>query len=135
MSAIVWKDTYSVNVQEIDEQHRKLIALINELDAAMASGKGKDVLAKTLGAVIQYTRTHFANEERLMSTHGYPDFAPHKAEHDKLTKEVVQLQHKFQQSQIGLSIPTLSFLNQWLTTHILNTDKKYSAHLNGKGVR
>lgn len=135
MPAIVWNESYSVRIQEIDQQHQKLVALINELDTAMSAGKGKEALAKILHSLIQYTKIHFATEERLMQTHGYQEYSAHKAEHDDLTQKVVQLQQQFGKSQIGLTIPIMNFLCQWLTTHILGADKKYSGFLVGKGVR
>jgi hemerythrin len=135
MPAITWTANLSVNIAAIDKEHQKLVALINELDAAMASGKGKDILAKILGALISYTQTHFGNEERLMAQQGYPEAAQHCAEHLALTRKVLDLQSQFQQNRIGLTIPTLKFLTDWLTTHILGTDKKYGPYLNGKGIR
>lgn len=134
MPAIVWNDTYSVRIKQLDQQHQQLVKLVNELDEAMRSGKGKDVLAKTLSTLIDYTKTHFVTEERLLQTFGYPEFMAHKVEHDRLTEKVLQLQQQIAKSQIGLTIPIMTFLCDWLRTHILGSDMKYGSFLNGKGV-
>ena len=65
-----WK--YSVNIASIDAQHQKLFAIADELHEAMRNGQAGPVLAKTLDRLVQYTKTHFANEEGLMKIHGYP---------------------------------------------------------------
>ena len=61
-----WKDSYSIGVQEIDAQHRRLFSLADELHSAMNAGKGKVVLEQVLQNLITYTKSHFAGEERLM---------------------------------------------------------------------
>ena len=65
MALMVWDNSFSVNVKEIDAQHQKLIALINDLHDAMKTGKAKDVLGKILSDLTDYTVYHFGNEERL----------------------------------------------------------------------
>ncbi|MFH0878374.1 MAG: bacteriohemerythrin [Lentisphaerota bacterium] len=134
MAFINWTDQLSVNIRQIDDQHKKLVSIINTLFDAMSQGKAKDVLGKVFNELIQYTKTHFQNEERMMQQYSYPDFAAHKKEHDDLTKTAMDLQDKFTKGAVSLSIETSNFLKAWLTKHILGTDKKYSPFLNGKGV-
>jgi hemerythrin len=73
MAMVTWNDNLSVNVAEIDLQHKKLVGLINELFDAMKIGKGKDVTGKILDGLISYTATHFTQEERYFDKFGYPD--------------------------------------------------------------
>ena len=131
---IVWNESLSVKVKEIDQQHRKLIALITSLEEAMSKGRGKDVLGKVLGELVEYTKQHFAFEEKLMVAHQYPELAQHRQKHFSLTQQVLELQIKQAAGQAALTIPTMSFLNSWLTEHIQNVDKKFGAYLNSKGV-
>lgn len=135
MPLLSWKNEYSVNIREIDEQHKKLVEMINELHDAMVAQKAKEVLGGVLTKLINYTASHFANEERLMKTHGYPEFAEHKEKHEKMTAKVLALQKDWQAGKINLSLDVSSFLSDWLNKHILGTDKKYSAFLGGKGVQ
>ncbi len=69
-----WKPGYSLGHGDIDGQHKKLFELASELHAAMMEGKGENALSATLARLITYTKTHFANEERLMQTYHYPDY-------------------------------------------------------------
>jgi hemerythrin len=124
-----------VNIAEIDEQHKKLVNLVNELDAAMVKGKGKDALGKTFSALINYTKTHFGTEERIMKTHGYPDYEEHKAKHDAMTQKVLNLHKEFQQGKVTITLDTMNFLQDWLAKHILGTDMKYAPYLSSKGVK
>lgn len=134
MAHFEWKDQYSVGIPVIDEQHKKLVAMVNELYEAMSTGKGKDVLGKVLNDLIQYTKVHFQLEERLMQQHGYPEFAAHKAEHDTLTHQALDLSAKYVKGQAALTIQTGNFLRDWLAKHIQGTDKKYAPFLQAKGV-
>lgn len=134
MDLITWSDTLSVNIKEIDEQHKKLIAMINDLNSAMGSGKGKDIMGSLLTNLVDYTKTHFKYEEGLMEKNAYPGYLSHKPLHDALTKQVVDLMNNFKEGKAVVTVEVKTFLKDWLVTHIQNTDKKYTAHLNSKGV-
>ena len=134
MSFFPWNDGYSVNIREIDEQHKRLVSLVDEMYEAMRAGKGSEVLGKILADLIHYTKTHFATEERYFRLYGYPEFEVHKKEHDILTGQAMDLKEKFDAGQTALSSQTGTFLKNWLINHIQKTDKKYSAFLNGKGL-
>jgi len=130
-----WSDTYSVHIGVVDMQHKNLVGMVNELHAAMTEGRGKDKLGQILSKLIEYTRTHFGTEERLMQTHGYPDYAAHKAEHDRLTRTVLDLEGRFQSNEVALTMDVMDFLKNWLSKHILGSDQRYAPFLNSKGVR
>lgn len=134
MAMMEWSAAFSTNVKQFDEQHKKLVGMVNQLHDAMKIGKSGEVLGPILNSLISYTASHFADEERLMKQHGYPDFAAHKAEHDKLTKQVLDLQKQYQTNSTALSMPVMAFLKDWLVNHIQGNDKKYGPFLNGKGV-
>ncbi len=135
MSLIAWDDSLSVNVAEIDRQHQKLVAMINELHDAMKSGKGKDVMGKILSGLISYTDTHFKAEENYFVQFKYPDAASHIKEHVAFVKKVSDFQHDFEAGRLTVSIDTLYFLRDWLQGHIKGTDKKYSSFFHEKGLR
>lgn len=134
MAIFAWKEEYSVNVKEIDKQHQQLVTMVNELHEAMVQQKGKDALGTILAKLITYTATHFAAEEKLMRDNGYPDFAEHKAKHEKMVAKVLALQNDYKAGKITLTHEVSKFLQDWLNKHILGTDKQYSAFLNSKGV-
>ncbi len=134
MAFLSWNQQYSTGVPSMDEQHGKLIALINQLHDAMKTGHGRDALGSVLDALVDYTRTHFAAEERLMTTHAYPGILRHRRIHEDLTAKVVAIQAQVRSGQPVLTIEVMDFLRQWLVTHIQGADKEYGVVLSGKGV-
>jgi hemerythrin len=135
MALIEWSDKYSVNIALIDEQHKKLIDLLNVLGDAMTVGKGTSVLGNVLTDLVAYTKYHFNTEEELFIKHDYAGYDVHKQQHDDLTAQVVKLKEEFDKGNWMLTIDTMKFLSTWLTDHIVAEDKKYGPYLNEKGVR
>jgi hemerythrin len=134
MAPIEWDEKYSVNVQEIDDQHKKLFSLFNELQKGIASGNKRDALAQELSDLIDYTALHFATEEKLMQKFSYIGFVEHKRIHDDLLSEAKGLQKDFSEGKIELNEKTNIFLTDWLTDHIIDMDKKYAPLFKSKGA-
>jgi hemerythrin len=135
MALINWNDSLSVDVAEIDQQHKKLIALINELNDAMSVGKGKDVLQKIANDLVAYTATHFRTEERYFAQFEYPDTFNHRREHVEFVKKVAGYKEGIERGTPVLTTEVMKFLSDWLKKHIMVTDKKYSRFFNEKGLR
>ena len=135
MSEITWSDDYSVGVKAMDDQHLRLVALVNDLDDAMRQGQGQAVLGKIFNELVFYTKTHFRDEEALMEKHGYPDLDEHRLKHESMTAQVIKYKQEADASKMGLTIKVMQFLSGWLTKHIAGTDKLYGVHLNGQGIR
>jgi hemerythrin len=129
-----WRNEFSVQIGSVDAQHRMLFGLAEELYTAMTAGRGKLVLAHILDRLVQYTKTHFAHEERLMQLHGYPELAAHKAQHEALTNRVLAFQDDFAHGRIAMSVELFKFLKDWLEHHIQGSDQKYSPFLRSKAV-
>lgn len=134
MSLIDWDQKFSVNVTGIDEEHKKLVSLTNELHDAMRSGKGRLIVGTILEELLNYTKTHFANEEQLMAKASYPGLASHKVVHTRLVNQVHELIEKNEAGSLSLSMEVMSFLKSWLIDHIQGVDKTYSSHLNKNGI-
>jgi hemerythrin len=135
MALITWTDALSVNIKEIDAQHRRLFDLMNKLHEAMKVGKGNDVLGGILGDLVKYTVFHFSTEEKYFQKFGYPEFQQHKKQHDDLAQKAKALKESFEQGKQTISIEVLNFLKDWLSGHIVGSDKKYGRFLNSKGLR
>jgi hemerythrin len=135
MAIIQWNDTFSVKVAEIDQQHQKLVSMINELSDAMKQGKGKDALSKIVNGLVSYTVTHFNTEEKYFDRFGYPETDSHKKEHVAFVKKVSEFKDGFEKGKLSLSIEVMNFLSDWLKNHINGTDKKYSQFFNEKGLK
>lgn len=127
-----WKPEYSVQIPEIDAQHKRLFALAAELHAALTQSKGHSVLEQSLASLVDYTQEHFATEERLMGDYAYPEVVGHKAEHEKLTAQVLELQRRFRSGETKLSLNLMIFVKNWLENHIAGSDQKYSVFIRGK---
>ncbi|TAN45683.1 MAG: bacteriohemerythrin [Rhodospirillales bacterium] len=127
MPLMQWNDRMSVGIEVFDNDHQKLVYMLNNLFDGMQAGKAKDVLGPILDGLIEYTKTHFAREEEAMARFSYQEFASHKREHDDLTKQVIEVQTKFHQDlTASLSMEVMNFLKNWLVKHIQGTDRKYT---------
>ena len=135
MTIIQWNDKYSVNIAEVDEQHKKLIGLLNRLADAMCVGKGRDMVGGVLAEVLDYTVYHFSTEERLFQQYDYPGYQEHKRQHDDLTAKAKTFKEDFEGGKWMITIDVLNFLSNWLNDHILREDKKYAPYLKSKGVQ
>lgn len=137
MALLNWGSLFETKITEIDTQHKKLVDLLNMVHEAVQNKKGTDVMNKTLVELVNYTKNHFATEERLMKQHNYPDYEKHKKEHENLSQKVVEFQQKYSKSSNDpLLVQELSvFLKTWLTNHIVGIDKKYAPFLISKGVK
>ena len=134
MSFIEWKDDYSVNVQEIDEQHKKLVQMINDLHEAMVSGHGQDIMRDLVNRIVEYSQVHFATEEKYMELYQFSEYEEHKKEHDVFSREANELNEKMNKFGFVLPMNVMYFLSNWLTTHILETDKKYISIFKRNGL-
>ncbi|MFI3138194.1 MAG: bacteriohemerythrin [Methylococcaceae bacterium] len=135
MALLTWSNMFSVGVNEIDNQHKKLIDLINQLNDAMKAGKGADVLGKVLSELVNYTVYHFGYEEGLMGQHKYEESPTHKGEHKKFVDTVGDFKKKFDSGNAVITVEIMNFLRDWLTNHIMKTDKKLGQALGKVGVK
>ncbi len=135
MPLMQWTDKLSVGVQVLDDDHKRLVAMLNELYDAMQGGHGKEALGKILDGLVQYTKVHFAREEKLFAQTGYAAAGPHHQEHADLTRQVMDVQQKYASGATAvLSLDVMQFLRNWLIKHIQGSDQKYRPHLNANGI-
>lgn len=134
MALIEWDDAYSVGINSVDTQHKRLFDIINHFDEEIKKGHDKSALSSIFDELLDYTQTHFSEEEQLMQAAGYADYDKHKALHEKLIAQVVKLRDDFEADQPGTEAAMLIFLKHWLSNHIMKIDQQYSPHLLAKGV-
>ena len=135
MDFITWNEKYSVKIQSIDEQHKKLVTIINELYSAMKNGKSREQIGKTLTDLVEYTKYHFSYEEGLLEKAGYGDLIAHKEQHVNFVAKVAEACQKYETGKLFMSIDICNFLQNWLIHHIQGTDQKYSTLLVEKGIK
>ncbi|HEY9050000.1 MAG TPA: bacteriohemerythrin [Gammaproteobacteria bacterium] len=129
MKDLIWDNTLSVDVKEIDEDHRKLVDLFNLLNHSVIEGETADYIGAVLEELISLTEWHFRHEERLMLKYGYKEIDEHKAEHQQLIESARALQNKLLQQGRTISEKEIEFLEHWLTGHILGTDMELGSYL------
>lgn len=134
MAFLTWDEKYSVNVKEIDAQHKKLVEMVNGLHDAMKLGKGKDIMTQVLQDLINYAGSHFATEEKYMTKFNYPAYLQHKSEHEKFVKQVLDFQNQYNSGQVAITLEVMNFLKEWLVNHILGTDKRFGPFFNENGL-
>jgi len=127
-----WSEKYRTGIPSIDEQHRKLIGLVNELNEAMRVGRGKELTDKVLKELGDYTVYHFSFEEAAFEKYGYPAKDEHRREHQALVRQLEDVVGKYERGEIGINVTLLEFLSNWIKTHIEKEDMLYVPHLAGK---
>ena len=131
---VEWTEELSVGIEEIDEQHKVLAGLVNEMHEAIQEHHAHDAVRGILDRLASYTKTHFVVEESLMRILNYPDYETHKGEHDALIDQISALQEKLDAGKASVNFELMHFLKVWLTKHIMESDKAYSSHFINAGA-
>jgi hemerythrin len=133
---IGWSSDLATNVPQIDDQHKEIFARFGKLFMACRDGKGKEEVLLLLLFLEDYVKEHFAAEERLQMRYGYPDYAGHKAQHNRFMADVAKLTGEFKAegATLSLVIKTNQTLSSWLVQHIKKTDMEFANYLREQGV-
>jgi hemerythrin len=129
MALIEWTTALELGLPEIDAQHRRLVAITNDLDDAMRRGKGRYALSNILDALSSYTATHFQTEEGYFSRCAYPGAGDHVREHNDFVSRVYNFWLEFAGGRKDLSADMMDFLSGWLQQHIMIRDRKFVDYL------
>ncbi len=132
--AIEWTEDLAVGSREIDDQHKELFKMINQMLEACNQGKGKEVLNELLGFLEKYVVTHFDTEENLMKRYNYPDYLNHTIHHEQFIQSFQELKNEMATTGPGthIVIMTNRIVVGWLNSHIRNVDKLLGAFLKDK---
>ena len=134
MSFMPWNSELEVGIGLIDDQHRWLIDRTNELHAHMQGDEpDHEEIARLLDGLMDYTTNHFIAEEELFQRLDYPEAAPHKAEHDRFTAQIMDLLHRHEAGNVS-GAETLELLMHWLLHHIVKVDRAYVEFFKEQGV-
>jgi hemerythrin len=131
MAFYEWQDSFSVGSKTMDEQHKKMIGILNQLHDAMKTGKAAKEINIIVNEMSDYTKFHFSSEEKLMTDSQYIGLAGQKAEHAAFIKKSQEFQESIHSGKLAVRLDVLNFLKGWWTNHILVTDMKYSGKLKG----
>ncbi len=122
---VAWNSALDLGFHDIDEQHRGLIQLINDLWQTLMSRQSRETHIGIVQRLEHYTIEHFAAEEQMMADHGFPGLMAHKSSHHYFATQVAAVRQRLEQNQnVGLDL--LRFLTDWLTYHISVVDRQYA---------
>ncbi len=126
---ITWSDIYSVNIEEIDKQHKQLIDIINKLFNAFSEGTAEAIIPEIIEELTDYTQSHFKTEEELFIKYNYPDTKKHKDKHSEFINKVGIWTKNYNNNLSNIPYEMMDYLKKWLLQHILEEDKSYSKFL------
>jgi len=130
---VQWKDSYSVGVGDLDNDHKRLIELINRFQTAYNYHTGEKFEIESFNELVNYTKYHFEREEKMMAEAGYPDLAAHKEMHRSMISKVEVFQKEYGERGHEALEGVASFLSDWLIQHINGTDKRYAPYMRRAG--
>jgi hemerythrin-like metal-binding protein len=132
MAYFEWADDLVIDGGVIDEDHRKLVDLVNALHTATTEGRGREVVENILKELLTYTAEHLRREEALMASIGFPNLERHKIGHAHFTEQLNGLHKKFESGSITVAAQLSTVLRDWLSLHIRRSDKEIRVFLNRK---
>ena len=128
-SFVVWEDRFCIGVETVDNQHKGLFAMTNDLhEACMGTGateRFKDVLQKT----VSYIGVHFSTEEKIMQETKDPNYEEHQHQHDFFVKKVIEEAARLEEGGTDAPEIFMNFLRDWISNHVTVTDKKIGQHI------
>ena len=134
MGLLKWSNESSVGIETVDNEHRELIDVINELCDAVQKGHEREQTGQLLHRLIECARGHFTSEEAMLLATDYPELAEHTEQHQSLLVEVEELAARFVHDGLILSERSLNFLHYWFEDHLVNDDRSYSAWIKKHGM-
>lgn len=135
MDIIKWRDSYETGIASMDDQHKKLIELINRLYREIRNPESKDAISDVLDEMDQYAEMHLQEEEALLENNEYPDLVSHVEFHRSYRDKVETLIAESKGGNEKVINETYTFLRKWWMEHIVTHDKEYGEFLQSKGVK
>jgi hemerythrin len=130
-----WQNNYSVFVKELDDQHKELIGMLNELYNAYLNNLHHEKIQHIISLMTDYANIHFATEEKYFKKFEYLDAELHICEHEEFMQKVMEFQVDYRQNNTVLTLQVIEFLRDWLNHHILEIDRKYISCFNKGGLK
>jgi hemerythrin len=136
MSLITWSEEISVGVSALDDEHKRVVEMLNDLYDALREDKGQEVIGDILASLEAYAAMHFKHEEDLFKETAFPHIDEHIKEHQSAMSRIHDFQTKLREGvSLELCHELFQFLTNWFLDHVMGTDRQYTAHLNARGIR
>jgi hemerythrin len=128
---VVWDEKYATGIDLIDNQHKELFSLTNELFRACLGGEAavQVVFKETMGRMVDYVRFHFSAEQDLLQKINYPDFQEHKKQHDTLVVKILEAVTEYSEGKKLVPNQFVRTLRDWILGHIAHYDRLYASYI------
>jgi hemerythrin len=136
MSKFVWHESYGLHIKQIDDQHKRLISTIGKLSDAITDQRVKQELVGIFDEIFEYTKIHFATEEKYFDEFKYEGAREHIAAHRGFTGKAENLHKRMHEdNKFQISLELVAMLEMWLADHLITMDKKYEKCFHEHGLR
>lgn len=135
MKPLEWSPRLTLGLEQIDEQHKWLIRLVNRLQQAVEDKASPDELLRVFEEMLDYARTHFRDEEQYMRDMGYPDGDDHAAQHRALTDEIAHLHRNLAAGEYVTATAAYELMKHWLVKHIIGHDLDIARYIKEKKIK
>lgn len=134
MRQLIWTTCYSVGIPELDQQHQRVISMVNLLISDIDIGSEPEMIAAALSGVTRYTNEHFATEEQFLLDRGYPELEAHRRAHREYRRAIIKLCHDTWLVDPHAPAKLARFLRSWWLEHIIGEDMGYREFLQDRGL-
>lgn len=131
---VTWDNSFSNGIEKFDIQHKGLFKLINDLHDGIREKRNREALGSALGALMEYTKIHFSDEEQAMQQAKYPGLEDHKRQHIAFIAQVNDINDRYRIGDPVMTMELVALLVNWLKNHIQTVDRAYGPHLKAKGA-
>jgi hemerythrin len=133
MTLMTWSSKYSVGVETLDNQHKAMMNVLNQLHAASMRGRAQEVASPLIRQIVALASEHFAAEERLMESVEFPGLAGHRARHRELSGKIAEFVSRHEKGDATVYVELLYFIRDWQTKHMQTEDHEYASWLSAHG--
>lgn len=131
-----WEEKYSVEVAEIDNQHKLMFGIINELiDTIGTAGVDESRIGKIIASILEYKSIHFQTEENYFKKFAYSGAEEHIAQHEEFKKKLGVIQEQNAHNKTRFVFELVDFLEDWMIDHLMNVDQKYKECFKSHGLK
>ncbi|RLD67450.1 MAG: hemerythrin [Bacteroidetes bacterium] len=131
---VLWNEKYNTGIKEIDDQHKKLVNILNELYESFIDRTTNEKLKKVVQEMAAYTEYHFGVEEKYFKEFNYEGANEHIIEHQTFVHKVKIFKEDMEEGKVSVTFQLMNFLRSWLIEHINGTDRKYIELFKEKGL-
>lgn len=132
---LAWSEEFSVHVKLLDEQHKVMVSVINELIDCVNNGVEQAKIDEVIARLTNYKHHHFATEEKYFVEFNFEGAAEHVEAHRHFNEKIEGMKKQYANDALAFTFNLLDFLEDWLINHIQTMDHKYVKCFNEHGLK